>query len=267
MNLSEQIYINNNNNLYNKNVNGSKSYTNHSLPLVNIKEEEEDENNNYYYNDQVNYTYKQNTLKKEKVKIKINNHKNKHLSFEIMNSSQKIKKSRENYNPLEGNILKDQSDLDLITSRIHGNKYKITFNLLYKASEDKDKSIIFHKKCDRAQTTLILIETKNGLKFGGYTKRTWRGASTEKIDNEAFIFSINKKKIYNSIKGKNAIGCYDDCGPIFTGGFKINDNAFSNGGCTFLKGINYEFKQDYELTNGEEFFEINEIEIYEIKVA
>ena len=42
------------------------------------------------------------------------------------------------------------------------NKYKIIFNLLYKASEDEDKSSIFHKNCDRAQTTLILVETKKG---------------------------------------------------------------------------------------------------------
>jgi hypothetical protein len=87
------------------------------------------------------------------------------------------------------------------------------------------------------------------------------------MDNEAFIFSINKKKIYNVIKGKNAIGCYDDCGPAFSGGFKINDNAFSKGGCTFKKGNNYRFSEDYELNNGEEFFEVNEIEVYEIKVA
>ena len=197
----------------------------------------------------------------------MNYHKNKHLSFEIIDSSKKQNKKRVNYNPLEGDIIKEQSELDFITKRIHGNKYKIIFNLLYKATEDKDKSIIFHKNCDRAQTTLILIETKNGFKFGGYTKRTWRGASTEKMDNEAFIFSINKKKIYNVIKGKNAIGCYDDCGPAFSGGFKINDNAFSKGGCTFKKGNNYRFSEDYELNNGEEFFEVNEIEVYEIKVA
>ena len=262
MNLSEQININNNTN------NGSKSNTNHSLPLINIKEEE-DEKNKYFYNGQINNTYKPNKqnliIKKEK--IKSNNHKNKHLSFEIINLSKKFKKTRDNYSPLDGNILKNQSELDLITNRIHGNRYKIIFNLLYKASEDKDKSIIFHKKCDQAQTTLTLIETKKGYKFGGYTKRTWRGISVEKVDNEAFIFSIEKNLIYNSIKGKNAIGCFNDYGPFFSGGFKIKDNAFSKGGCTFKKGNNYEFENDYELTNGEEIFNIKEIEVYEIKVA
>ena len=33
------------------------------------------------------------------------------------------------------------------------------------------------------------------------------------------------------------------------------------------KWNNYRFSEDYELNNGEEFFEVNEIDVYEIKVA
>ena len=69
------------------------------------------------------------------------------------------------------------------------------------------------------------------------------------------------------IKGKNAIGCYPICGPIFCGAFKIYDNAFSKGGCTFTKGLNFETLEDFELTNGEEKFGVKEIEVYEIKIA
>ena len=89
----------------------------------------------------------------------------------------------------------------------------------------------------------------------------------EKTDNDAFIFSLNKKQIYNIDKGKNAIECHPELGPVFSGGFKIFDNMFTNGGCTFVKGINYDTKLDYELTNGEENFEIKDVEVYEIKIA
>ena len=92
-------------------------------------------------------------------------------------------------------------------------------------------------------------------------------SATEKIDNDAFIFSLNKRQIYNIIKGRNAIGCYNDFGPIFSGGFKIFDNAFKNGGISYRRGINYETTEDYELTDGEEKFQVNEIEVYEIKIA
>ena len=242
----------------------------HSLSKTNIPEEEDNdtENNNYFYNDEVNYTYKPSIIIKKEKKEKIKSHKNKFLSCEIINNSaSKIKKIRDNYNPLEGNIFKSQAELDFISRRIHGNKYKIFFNLLYKATEDKDKSLIFHRKCDHAQTTLILIETKKGLRFGGYTKRTWREAATQKMDNDAFIFSLDKKQIFNVIKGKNAIGCFNDLGPVFLGGFKIYDNFFNDGGCSFTRGINYNLNRDYELTNGEESFKVNEIEAYEIKIA
>jgi hypothetical protein len=273
MNLSEQINAKNVNENINLDLNlkttfdETKSYKNQYFTMLNNMDEEDSESNNYYYNDQVNYTYKPSTIKKRKEKEKVKSHKNKYLSYEIMTPIKKMNKSRDNYNPVDGTIFHDQSELDFISYRIHGNKYKILYNLLYRASEDKDRSIIFHKKCEQAQTTLALIETKKGFRFGGYTKRTWRGASVQKNDNDAFIFTLNKRQIFNIIRGKNAIGCYDDFGPFFIGGFKIFDNAFKNGGVCHTRGLNYETSEDYELTQGEEKFQVNEIEVYEIKIA
>ena len=299
MNLSEQIIINENLKLESNNnttINKSQSFTTYTAPTKNInlrtlEKEEEEEENNYFYNDEINYTYKSTIPKKQKKKkihiytqthvptqTQTEIHKNKNLSCEIVtstlntskkqNQKQITKKSRDNYNPIsQGAILKAQSELDFISKRIHNNKYKIILNLLYKASEDKDKSSVFHRKCDQAQTTLTLIETKNGNRFGGFTKRTWRGLSIKKTDNDAFIFSVNKKVIYNIVKGTSAIGCYEDSGPFFTGGFKINDNAFNKGGYCFKKGLNFEMKSDFELTDGIENFDIKEIEVYEIKIA
>ena len=237
------------------------SYSYHSV-IAHMKKQKEKEENNYY-NDQANYSYNSSLIKIDNLQM----NKNNNLSYEYLTSAKISKKLRQNYSPLQGDIIKDESELDFISNRIHGNKYKIYFNLLYKLSEDKDKSLIFHINCDYAQTTLILVETKNNYRSGGFTKRTWKGNSIQKIDKDAFIFSLNKQKIYNGIKGKSSIGCYENYGPIFYGGFKINDNACYNGGRTFKKGLNYETKEDYELTNGEENFEVKEIEVYEINIA
>ena len=89
----------------------------------------------------------------------------------------------------------------------------------------------------------------------------------EKADNEAFLFSLNKMKIYNIVKGNKAIGCCPKLGPFFVGGFKIFDNCLTKGGCTFVKGLNYELDRDFELNNGEENFKIKDLEVYEIKIA
>ena len=44
----------------------------------------------------------------------------------------------------------------------------------------------------------------------------------------------------------------------------IKDNFFKNGGTTYLKGINYNTEEDYELTGGLKEFEVEEIEVYEV---
>jgi hypothetical protein len=250
------------------NMSGSKPFINNTLPNPGIEAED-----NYFYNDSINQSFKPNKLnyenipKKELKKIILNNKKN--IGLEVVNSSKnlKVKKIRENVNPLNGKIFHDMSELEFISSKIHENQYQIYFNLLYKASEDNDNSFTFHKKCDSNQTTLILLETKKGCRFGGFTNRTWRGGDIEKNDNDAFLFSLNKMKIYNLVRGNKAIGCSPKLGPFFIGGFKIFDNSLAKGGCTFAKGLNYEMGRDFELNNGEENFKIKELEVYEIKIA
>ena len=244
-----------------------------------IKNYEVEGTGNYFYNDQVNVTYK---LSDYKIRG-INLPKNKQISIFNLEKSDKKENTPKNKNLinylLKGDIIKNRSELDFISNRIHRNKYKINLNLLYKASKDGDKSLIFHEKCDKAQTTLILVETKSNKRFGGYTKRTWRGSNIEKSDNEAFIFSLNKYKIYDVIKEKNAIGCYKEYNPYFTGAFKIYDYALNKGGCLINNEKNFEINDIKELIgeencnnngndkNNEINFEIKEIEVYEIKIA
>ena len=89
-------------------------------------------------------------------------------------------------------------------------------------------------------------------------------ASCEK-DEEAFIFSLDKMRIYDNIPGEDAIGCYPKFGPIFLGcQIRIYDNAFTKGGTTFEKGCNFNTEEDYELTGGDRVFGVKEIEVYEV---
>jgi hypothetical protein len=70
---------------------------------------------------------------------------------------------------------------------------------------------------------------------------------------------------YDNIPGDEAIGCYPKFGPIFLGcQIKIFDNALTKGGTTFEKELNFDTKEDYELTGGDRVFQIKEIEVYEV---
>ena len=170
---------------------------------------------------------------------------------------------------VKGDILHSAQELELITRKINtklNNKNcKLTLNLLYKATANSDKASAFHEKCDKANRTIVLIETDKGKRFGGYTSMSWKGEAEEKNDEEAFVFSLDKMKTYDNIPGELAIGCYPKFGPIFMGcQIRIYDDAFVKGGTTFEKGLNYNTEEDFELNGGERNFIVKEIEVYEV---
>ena len=201
----------------------------------------------------------------EELKIKIQNTNTNTNN----NNDQEAPRPEEDEDEEKGEIIHDMKELELITDKINkGNSnQKIIINLLYKASADGDKAAIFHEKCDQAKSTIVLVETLNGKRFGGFTTCSWSGNCEDKNDPQAFIFSLDKMETYDNIPGDEAIGCYPKFGPIFLGcQIKIFDNAFSKGGTTFEKELNFNTKEDYELTGGDRVFQIKEIEVYEVVI-
>ena len=168
---------------------------------------------------------------------------------------------------VKGDIIKSATELELLTRKMSKDYNKITLNLLYKATVDSDKASAFHEKCDGAGNTLVLIESTNGKRFGGFTSCSWEGNSIEKKDEDAFVFSLDKKEIYDILPEEDAIGCYPKYGPVFLGcQIRVYDEFFKNGGTTFEKGVNYDTKEDYELSGGLKEFQIKEIEVYGVEL-
>ena len=166
---------------------------------------------------------------------------------------------------VKGEIIHDMKELELITKKINKQNKKLIINLLYKATVDSDKASAFHEKCDDAKSTIVFVETDDGKRFGGYTSCSWSGDCIEKEDEDAFVFSLDKMKTYDNIPGEEAIGCYPKFGPIFLGcQIRIYDDAFTKGGTTYEKGLNYSTEEDYELTDGKRNFNVKEIEVYEV---
>ena len=140
------------------------------------------------------------------------------------------------------------------------------FKLLYQASRDGDSCSTFHEKCDEAEKTLVIVEDNDGNKFGGFTTQDWGGQYLQKKDDDAFIFSIDKNRIYDVIPNQNAIGAFPNFGPVFFGcQIRIYDNFLTKGGTTYKKGLNYRTTEDFELTNGKQNFEVRELEVYEVE--
>ena len=163
-------------------------------------------------------------------------------------------------------IIKDQDEIDIVINKI-GEKYPgSTYKLLYKGSQDGDAAAEFHSRCDDAEKTLVIVEDNYGNRFGGFTTQDWGGQYLQKKDDEAFIFSIDKNKVYDVIPNQNAIGCYPNFGPVFFGcQIRIYDNFLTKGGTTYKKGLNYYTTEDFELTNGKQNFGVRDIEVYEVE--
>jgi len=66
--------------------------------------------------------------------------------------------------------------------------------LLYRGSVDGSDAAKFHEKCDCKPTTLVIVESVNGKRFGGYSDQTWNGISEWKSSSNCFLFSIDGKE-------------------------------------------------------------------------
>ena len=277
----EQIQQKNSNEVENEDENENENEDNNKV------EEEEEENLNI--NEQINL----------KTEVNVNNEDNeKEEEYDIhkvktydMNRGDKIDqfkfdfdlnvkkllqdnesklKLAEKLNNMNRRIINNIEELQLIENQLYKNypdTKDIEYHLLYRASEDGDTSEIFHEKCDNSVFTLIAIKNKDGNKFGGYTEESWEGENISKKDYNSFCFSLTKNKIYNIKPEKNAIICDPNLGPSFGGPlFKIFDNFFTKGGKCYSKDKCGFSGQDnnFEIVDGKEEFEIQEIEVYRL---
>ena len=176
----------------------------------------------------------------------------------------------EKLNYMNRRIITKIEELQLIENQLikeYPNLKDVEYNLIYRGSEHGDSVKIFYEKCNETNN-LILIKTKDDIKFGGYTKEKWEGNNILKQDNNAFCFCLNKNKIYKVVEDKVAIICKENMGPCFGDKlFEIYDNFLSKGGKCFNKNnCGYDnMESDFEITNGIEEFQIEEIEVYKLK--
>ena len=176
------------------------------------------------------------------------------------------------------------SDINFLQKRIMQINPKIKevyFSLVYRATEDGDKAANFHQKCDKIGPNIVLIKTRKGCIFGGFTFRNWEHLTRDmdvnrpnlgsaSRDTNAFGFNVNKQKIYNNEKPNEfAIWCNKNFGPTFKNNlFQIFDHSLKKGGyCNLRKNSNFGGQMfDYEISGGEPKFKIEELEVFEVKL-
>ncbi len=119
-------------------------------------------------------------------------------------------------------VIMKENEFNLINLAIKSrlNKDIKELKKLYQATIDGDGVINFHSKCDNIPNTLVLIKSAGNRRFGGFTTQTW-DSSGWKDDKNAFLFSLDKQRIYSYKNDGNAIYCNKDYGPTFGCGHDI----------------------------------------------
>ena len=115
-----------------------------------------------------------------------------------------------------------------ITERIQKDIKEI--KKLYQATIDGSEASNFHKLCDNIPNTLILIKSAGDRRFGGFTSECWESSIKRKNDKNAFLFSLDKKKIYKNKNYSYSIYCNSLSGPCFGFGntIKIGKNVIKD---------------------------------------
>ena len=292
----EKIYDNNkiffvnkkeDNNLNNLNLYDEKIYSSKTL-----------DNNNIFSKKNKNKSSKKNILSKTVAENNLENIEkdsdnsdkkvNIRNTFYVSSSNLLLNHMKERNNVFDlyinSNILKNEEITENFfifkkLKEIYAYNRYIKLNLIYRASRDGDMARDFHFKCDFIGPNITFIKTKKEYVFGAFTIKTWKHlfkdikkeepeCGTELKDEQAFGFSLNKSKIYeNGKKDENIIYCNSNFGPCFKNFFfKIYDKCFENGGiCGKIKESNFiGIEKEFEYNGGEEEFDVEEIEVFQL---
>ena len=194
---------------------------------------------------------------------------------DLINSYEKYKyKVKEIFTYEKTKIIPNYEEFDFIYKELclKLNKTEIKLFQKFNALKDGDTAEVFHKKCDNIGPNLVIIKTKENVVFGGFTMNNWSCEKMEKKDDLSFLFSVKNRKIYNIKKGEKSTCCKNDVTINFFNGTSsyptlcIPDHFFETQSNTCEKNdTSYkDFTTDYELNNGNQYFFVSEMEIYQV---
>ena len=152
---------------------------------------------------------------------------------------------------------------------------KVELRMILNSNVHGDFAKDFHERANYKHL-LIIIETIEGNRFGGYTSDNFVPMSVglistsidiQKYDNVAFLFNLDTKKIYDIKEDKVETAL--NCDEYYTLSFGekdliIWDYFLTKGGVSNFPDYYGEGAEPLELTGGEQNFQINSIEVFQV---
>jgi hypothetical protein len=74
----------------------------------------------------------------------------------------------------------------------------LNFKKIFDTQDDGFESLDFHSKCDLKNNILVVIESNDGFRYGGFTSLAYDQKKLSYVEGGFnFIFSLNKMKIFS----------------------------------------------------------------------
>ena len=247
--------------------------------IMNIIDKQNKEIN--YLKDELNKIKDENNnLKEENNKLKEDNIKINRKIVEIIEllkekedlKDQTLKRQEiaKNTNNISTILINEEYDMIFNAIKTRMKKKVKEIKKLYQAKVDGGNPEIFHKKCDNISNTLILIKSAGNRRFGGFTSKKWNSVKDYYVDdNNAFIFSLDEKKVYPYKNDGKAIYCRNAYGPCFGYGYDIGivgDPIFGKYLKTFKSSSSFDYDGNNAVSEDENYKGIyaNDYEVFQV---
>lgn len=173
------------------------------------------------------------------------------LKFEKLNKENRIFK--------DSVILTTQKEIDFL-EKITESKLQ---SVCYSSKRDTLSGSIFIDKCYNIAPTLVLFYIDNGIKFGGYTVKTWE-LHLIKDDPKSFMFNLSHELLFSSNKPHWDMSTGLKGLPQFGyGDLKIFDDGIGRSHFPSTFGDSSD-KDPNKLTNGVNYFYTYILEVFSL---
>jgi len=142
--------------------------------------------------------------------------------------------------------------------------------ILYQSFTDGHSVSTFHSRVDSKGPTVVIVETKSGNIFGGYSYSSWASSGGYRASSKAFLFRLRPTlKRFDQKSGKESYGIYNNAayGPTFGGGHDIYIKDCRSVATCYVNGNTYTVPSysSYELNDGERNFRMQNYVVVKAK--
>jgi len=136
--------------------------------------------------------------------------------------------------------------------------------LLFQTSKDGQSPSTFHSRCDSKGPTVVIVQTKGGNVFGGYTYTSWASSGGYSGSTKAFLFRLRPSMKRFDQRNSNAIYRHSSYGPVFGSGHDLVLKDCEHVATCYVQSSTYS-TSGYELNDGQMYFRLKDYAVVQAK--